>query len=677
MTVDISGDAHRDLSNRLRLWSGWADASLSFVAVPEGHASVNNDTHQFTADPEDLILNPNRVLRTVTPFRLRQEAVLTGALLHEAGHARYSHWDTEENLKGVSQAALDLAVLMEEARIEGRMTAEAETGAVPGAHDLAWTMRAAAAHLLPMTQVAADPDQALMDVLKSWALRAGRQYAVNAALGGTNKGHAMPHWVQDFTSLFHGVIVDHFDSDPARFTDHLLDHNMTASSAANRVIEQLIRMAQGAPSRDTNGYMVLTATRVLDLLFPETEEPPSVGGTGCGATSSTEPQPESDEDSEGGASDDDGEDGEGNTEPEDEGSGDEPGAGDSGEDEAEPEDSEEGPEADSEGDQSDEQGEGEGESTPEPSPLAAALSAMETSADAECEADAEDEKASTPKQSGSQGGSGTYVGDGGGYRDPSATEREIQDGAERFLRGLIAPSEKSHVVLTESPSSSVDGSALAAWKAGGQTRDPRFFRRIRRESAPAAPVKIAVLVDVSSSMDQLQKPSALLSWAIAAAAIDLRNFAGRGVQVESCMIHWGNEARVIQHNGELLPGIREHECREGTHAMAEAFDLVDQEMPGFFDLSERPENRLLVQFTDWELFGKQDKAGEILSRGFEAGINMLTVAPRGYSVRRSNLDDVMALAAKGGRAMLGTNTVLPYNPMFPEQVWEVAAETLA
>jgi hypothetical protein len=220
---------------------------------------------------------------------------------------------------------------------------------------------------------------------------------------------------------------------------------------------------------------------------------------------------------------------------------------------------------------------------------------------------------------------------------------------------------------------------MAAWKASGQVRDPQFFKRTRRSVEPMPPVKIALLVDGSASMDELQEPSALLSWALAAAAIDLANFAGRGTQVESCLIHWGSTARVIQHTNDPVPGIKEHQCAEGTSALGSALDLVEEEMPGFFDHAAdgKPVNRLLVNFTDWELSGwgtTKEAAFTKVRKALEVGVNMLTIAPSSYGRgSRTDLPDLLA----GCTVMRGHSTVMKYTVGRPEQVWDEASKALA
>lgn len=699
--VQVSDEAVRALAFKMREWSGWADSHLVFgnPGKVSPFASCDHSTRTFTANAERLILNPNRVLLTVTPFRLKQEAVLTGCLLHEASHARHSHWAprTMEQVKTfahgdgtpVTRQTMALARLLEEPRIEGLQARDADR---IGATGLGWTMRASAAHLVPMTELSVNPEQKIMDLIKSWALRAGRQIGLNH-----HTLHPLRHWVQDFTTLVHRAIKG-----------HLMNAGADDPSGDSRMIMNLL-LEMIRCEDDRGPTMIDTARDILALLFPETppEDQPEVGG-GCQSEPSPEDEkseqaeggdtPESESESgEGGEGDEEGEQGEGNTEPEDEGSGDEPGAGDSGQEEKadEPEsesgegeaDTEADTEAESEDvgatdstdtDEADDESDTEPESgTDTESELAQALSDIEHQCKSETEDETEDETEEEASAALAEPGHGAGTGGQGsmgeGWCNPTKDERTIQKGAERFLRGLIEPSEASKMSLTDSPAATVDGAALAAWRAGGQINAPNFFKRTRRNVEPSPPVKVAILVDVSGSMEELQKPSAILSWALASAALDLRNFAGRGQQIESCLIHWGSDARVIQRNGQMLPGIREVPCLEGTSAMHEALDLVAEELPGFFEVTERPVHRLLVQFTDWELSGWYRKeAAAKIREALEAGVNMVTVAPHDYSERRSDLPNILA----GSRVQRGMSTLMRYNKMFPEQVWDTAAESL-
>jgi hypothetical protein len=543
-----------------------------------------------------------------------------------------------------------VARLMEEPRIEGLMARDADR---IGAHSLGWTMRASAAHLMPMTTLATDPDQQIMDLITSWALRAGRQYALEH-----HTDHALRGWVQNFTTLLYSTFVTHLTAaqDRGADTDPMVD--------AQKIINGLIAMT--GVTDDTGPTMIDTARVVLDLLFPETdpsEEGQPMPGSGC-AESSDEDEAEQDEaEQDESAPSEDGEPDKGEDPTEDE-AGEGEGEPEAGEGEAEPE-------------------AGEGEAEPgatastgteegDQSELAKALASMEQEAKGETEEEVEEAETEAEEEvSGNGAGSGAGSGIEGGYRRPTKDERVIQKGAERFLREMIDMSESSTISLTDAPSSVVDGAALAAWKAGGQRSDPRFFIRTRRQIEPSPPVKVAILVDVSSSMDELQKPSAVLSWALSSASLDLQNFAGRGQRVESCLIHWGYSARVIQSPGEMLPGIKEHSCSEGTSAMAEALRLVKQEMPGFFDIGDQPVNRLLVQFTDWELWGHHDVT-PLIGEALASGVNMLTVAPQNYRPRSSSLDAIL----KGCPVQRGAASLLRYDPRSPDQVWKHATEAL-
>lgn len=666
--VHVSGEATAALAGLVREWSGWSNARL-VLADPRtvGHgsawASCQWDNRTFTANPETLVLNPHRVLLTITPFRLRQEAVLTGALLHEAGHARHSLWIpcTTEQVSGFRHSngdipnvkTVEFARLMEEPRIDGIMARDADS---VGARGLGWTMRAASAHLLPGTVLSADPNQKIMDLVTAWALRAGRQIAFNH-----HTGHTLRHWVGDFTSLLHQTIEAHLLG--------VMDDQIDAPAATREIMDLILDMIRCEDDRGST--MIDKARQVLELLFPETDEDDQPSpGAGC---QSEHGQPdesdESDESEEGeqGEGDEAGEGGEGDTEPEDDGSGDEPGDGDTGDD------GEEEGESDSEGESGQEEGatDSTDPSTDTESELAQMLADIEANAKSDTEEECDEEAQQVQPADGA--GTGGVGADGEEWRNPTPTERGIQKGAERFLRTIIAPSEASKIMLTDSPSATVDGAALSAWKAGGQVRTPHFFKRTHREIEPSPPVKIAVLVDVSGSMEELQTPSAVLSWALASAALDLRNFAGRGQQVESTLIHWGSTARVIQHNGEMLPGIREVGCYEGTSALHEAMELVESELPGFYDEGVT-ENRLIVHFTDWELSGWTKRvSAEWIHKALAAGVNMITVAPRDYSERRSDLADIVA----GAKVQRGTSSIMRYDERHPEQVWENAAAALA
>lgn len=669
--VDVSGDAVLALSKLVRSWTGWPDARLMF-GVPEGspHAECDHVTRTITANADTLVRNPNRVLRTVTPFRLRQEAVLTGILLHEAGHARHSHWlpctEAEAEAKPLvhsdgtvpTKQVVALARLMEEPRIEGLMARDADKINATG---LGWTMKASAAHLIPTTVLdVSNPNQTIMDLITSWTLRAGRQIGLNYWL----TSEPVRQWVTDFSELLHQSIVAHLSALPqapiSEDTFDEVDFNWDAVSPAgppsphveaSQIISDLREMIYELD--DDGPSMIDGAREVLRRLFPETPpEQMPMAGSGCGEEQGTP----SEESSPGAGSGEGTEEGAGADE-----------SGEQGED---------GGQGQSEGDEPGDGGSASSsrEPTPAEEALAKALAEMEAKAaeavGKESGAEAKKEPPKTKINSAGSGGTGST---GGGWRDPTKPEREIAKGAENFMRELISPTETNKVSLSDSPSATVDPAALAAWRADGGTRTPYFFKRTRREVEPSPPVKIAILVDVSSSMTVLQAPSAILSWALASAALDLRNFAGRGQQIESTLIHWGRTARVIQRNGEMLPGIREVACNEGTTAMGAALALVAEEIPGFFSASEKPVNRLLVQFTDWELWGSDHEIVTQLGDGLASGMNMLSVVPSGYAAGRSKLDTVLRKIP----VQRGTTSLIRYTPLFPDQVWESAMEALS
>lgn len=653
--IEISGAAHKAYADKVRMWSGWPKATLRF-AEPEvsPFASCNRATQVFTANPERLLLNPNRVLLTVNPFRLRQEAVLTGALLHEAAHARHSHWIPRNAVEAeafkhsdgsdVTPAEFSLAKTFEEARIEGIIAAEANT---IGADGLAWTLRASAAHLVPMTTLAADPAQALVDLIGSWGLRAGRQVALAYHIS-----HREPAWVHEFTALLHTTLCEHFEG--------MGESTGQAAVNSHVVIKTLITMARGTTDTgrglfkpdlnesDDGPFMVDQAKAVLSMLFPETPaDQMPMSSPGCGAGEG--------EDEGQGVSELPGEEGSEGTE-----------AGEAGPGEP---DTDEGEDGSGEGESGAESG--DGESSDGEGALAQALKEMEAKAKTETVEQSEDDAKAADAAQGGGSSPGSAI--GGGWRMPTKGEREVKGEAEKFLKDLIEPNVASKVRITDQPSSMIDGAALAAWKAGGQIKAPRFFQQVKRSVKPSPPVKIAILVDVSASMNILQKPSALLSWALAAACLDLRNYAGGGVQIESTLIHWGSTARIIQRNGEMLPGIREVGCHDGTTAMHQALELVEDEMPGFFDVKDVPENKLLVQFTDWKLAPHTTHQAAVpVGRALAAGVNMLSVVPSNYTARYTALGTILASA----KVQRGRNTLLKYNPNRPRDVWSSAAHAL-
>lgn len=641
-SVIISGEAHKHYASMFRLWSGWDEAGILFDdPMPfSPWAYTDHDTQTVVLDPDNLILNPNRLLLTMTPYRMKQEAVLTGTVLHEAGHARFSKWiprstDTSKaqtkklthsrahKKQPITKQTFAFARLMEEPRIEGLMARDAmKIGAV----GLAWTMRAAAAHLIPGTRLSDDPDQRVMDFITSWAYKAGRHLAVNNWI----RSHALNNWVMDLTAATEQEIQEHLFGRQARGAQ------CTPMVDSQKIMSLMMDMLW---CQDHDGpTMVDSAKTVLDLLYPPTDDDdadgddPNAPSPGGGCTSQPgESDDESDEQGDGGGQGQD--------------------------------------EADKPADQDDKQ------------KMLDALedAANEDSGQTEQEAEAEKQKDKGGDESkadpGLSGGKSNIDKITGKFRQPTPAEREIETGAQRFLRTMIDPTTSSKIALSSSPSSNIDAAAFAAWKASGQTGVPHFFKRTKRTTAAAPPVKIAVLVDVSSSMESLQAPSALLSWALASAAIDLRNFAGRGVQVESTLIHWGDVSQVIQKPGQLIPGIREVACDQGTSAMHLAFDQIEQEIPGFFEEkpADKPESRLIVQFTDWDLYGRcVSEMGPRMSKALASGVNHLSVFPNSYSMQRSDLNRIAAAAP----VQRGKNIVMTYDPSRPGEIWDTATKAL-
>jgi hypothetical protein len=640
--VNISGDAHRDLANLIRKWSGWPGAALVFgEPIPEvsPYAMTEQDEQRFTINANMLVLNPNRVLRTITPFRLRQEAVLTGVMLHEAAHARFSRWRPtkpgqtwthDDTGEPVTKAEASLACLMEEARIEGLMALKSEEF---GADGLDWTIRASAAALLPMTSEAL-AGATIMDLIKSWALRAGRQIALTHTVHLTQRT-----WVNDFNALLQRSLVDHCREVSGREVDGI--------TATQKLIEMVkwdgkdTGLSDDPAPDNTESWMVDMARDVLALLYPDGGAPEAGGGCAMPSQIQGQSGAEGDDQGSGGGSD-----------PSED---DSPGDGES--------------ESGIGASDTDDEGSGKGE---EPW-WAQDLRHVENEGSEQCRFESKEKQGETPpKPSMIKSAGGGDGGAMGGWREPDKDERGVAANAEKFLRDLINPSESSTVTVTDQPSATVDGAALSAWRAAGARTDPKFFRRTRREVEPTPPVKIAVLVDVSSSMSALQKPSALLSWALASAALDLRNFAGRGAQVSSCLIHWGTAVEVVQGVGGTLPGIREVPCNQGTRAMDRALALVEEQIPDFFTVPSKPENRLLVQFTDWELYGSLSQTTQYVSRALEAGVTMLTVAPPSGLGRSSRLATILRECP----IQRGHNTVINYSDSEPHAVWDEAARML-
>ena len=63
--VQISPEARRALSEKVREWTGWRTGSL-VLGKPgvSPYAECDHEAKTITVNPESLILNPNRVLLT-------------------------------------------------------------------------------------------------------------------------------------------------------------------------------------------------------------------------------------------------------------------------------------------------------------------------------------------------------------------------------------------------------------------------------------------------------------------------------------------------------------------------------------------------------------------------------------------------------------------------------------
>jgi hypothetical protein len=610
--VQVSGTAHKALVAKFRRWSGWSDATM-ILDNPRDHVKdalsdtglVDTEGHVMYLNINKVSLNPNRVLLTVNPFRLRQEAVMTGIMLHEAGHARHSHWREDEPATGaihddgspVTEQEMALACLMEEPRIEGLMCRDARS---LGAARLGWTMRASAAHLLPMTTLSRDPGQQIMDLISAWTLRAGRVISV-----ADHTGMTKPNWVLKFGSFLEDEIEEWLVS----------QDDDDADVHAQDIYTLLRAMVTADESHDYDTFMVDRARDVLKLLYPNGDGESNMPGGSCAVA---------------------------------------------------------GPEGTSEEDGAKSQ-------------AAVTLAEIEQRSDEETEADAESSEPADgedeTKNDPPGGGAGTSTSEWAQVpaRAPSKSERELQKHAEKFLRSIIAPVEHSVTRLSDSPAATVDGAALLAWKAGGQVRAPKFFKQSRREVLPSPPVDVAILGDISGSLSPLQYPQAVLAWALSAATVDLSNFAGRGQQIRSCMIHWGDKAEVVQHVGQRVDGIREVPCNDGTYALGPAMRLIEQEMPGFLDppTDGKPTNRLIVTFTDWDHSTQGlDDAYEQTVRALAAGVNIVSVTPgQGmgwYSEGRSLLTRVL----RENPGLPGVSSLTKYDALAPNQVWEEAARAL-
>ncbi len=669
--VNVSADAERELTRKMREWSGWADARLVIGAPPatvSPFAMTDFNRREFTVNVDALLRNPNRVLNRVTDFRLRQEAILTGAMLHEAGHARFTQWvprSKEELAKlrhsdgsKVTAQELAFARLLEEPRIEGWVWREATE---LGCDHVKWTMPVTAAALLPISKLSDDPNQQIMDVIQSWVLRAGRAEAIRRNI----ISDPMETWEAHLTQVLQEALTRHFtDQDPMS-----VGGGRGPETRTRAVMDALVDAIRIGLHTWSAGKLAV-ARGILNELFPETpvEDMPTPKGGTCG---------ESGDSGEGGS-----------PESGDSGEGDSPESGESGEGDSH----ESGDSGDSgEGDSLESGDSGEGDSG-EGSALTETELVLEDLAEqrranlekllAAAEGGFNRGIAKLEKREAADVGGNVMANKdkAAGFRPPRASDREMQREAEGFLRSMLSPSESNNLSLSESPSSTVDAAAMSAWRSAGGKRDPRFFVRSQRVTAPAPPIKIAVLVDISGSMEDLQAPSALMSWALSTAAEDMRNFAGRGAQIETTLIHWGSSVQTVCKNGDTLPGIREVRCTQGTSALRHAMRAAETEIPGIFDAPETPENRLLVLFTDWELsFLGGDEARAAVGDALSNGVNLLSVKPDVPYSKSSKMAAEcyreMVLRASASETR-GKEATVVYDPNNPSQVWSEAERLL-
>ena len=551
--VKLGPDVERGLSELFREISGRKTGTVTY-GKPKGspYASTNMQTYACTMNLDALIRNPYRNLRKINPYYLRLEAVMTGALLHEAAHALYSDDLIKiRQMDGVREDVKGLLTMLEEPRIE-RMLGESKRAA-----GLDWTMNVTAAVLIPpYTTSDASAEQELINLISAWILRAGRYMYARSVHGD---------WVYRFTVLLESAFARRLEEIQAQRGESPDPSKISPTDYAPQLRVRLAQLIT-EPSLRTEGRVAM-ATGFMEVLFPEDTGAsfPSPCGESMDVGEKDEPS---------------------------EGSG----------------------EAKSGVDSSDAQA------------LADAISEM-TEEMQEGARKAEDkEMTGVPSM-----GSGDAAKLGHNRRQPTPEERDIARSAGTMLRSLLDPSETSHVNLSSAPAATVDPAEMALWKAGGQRTEPRFFRRTSRASRPTPPVRVGIAVDVSSSMKILQTPSAQMAWALASAAHDLRNFAGRGSQVDSAMVHWNTQSEVIQPSGSQPRGLYEQRCSGGTSAMASALRDLDAELPGFLMGGEERENRLLVQFTDWGLNAGRDAARSLLTPAIRSGLKMLIVAPPKFS----------------------------------------------
>lgn len=534
MEYNISDAAVVALRDFARRASGDETLGFRFEYLDGKVSRYVPEHHRIEVDHTVLLRNPEGVLRIVTPFRLKQEAAITGAILHEVTRLRVSDLEevteykvavTTHSVAG-NPRVLEFARVIEEVRIDN---------SVENTEGLGWTVRATAAKALG----GIDWDSTeIMDVMVRSILTAGRFVFQNDP----------PEWARHEWTWLWGKVAEHLISTyPGRDVVPMEERIRTQLDAA-------------MTSAGKSAQRVLSAAHTtLSLLFPDNDAPeiPAPGQAG-GSTGAEGPDEEYYQDHM------------------------ETSAGETG---SEPS--------------------GESDDPGDPKGTLSTAAGLNT----------EYEKGFTPI----------------GRRGPGPPDRVVQQAASKFLASVIDPSTSTIRSLDDSPSSEVDPEALAVWRSAGADSEPRFFVRTRRETTPSVPAKIALLVDVSGSMDLLQAPSAQMSWALAAAAEDLSNYAGAGVNVEVVQVNWGSTARVVRHPGDPARTIDFYKCRQGTRAMHEAIELADEALGGsLLSTPERPENRLIVHFSDWVVQARSDLAAEFGAanlRALSAGTKILSVEP--------------------------------------------------
>lgn len=686
----ISPQAIETLRGYMKDWSGWDDLKLS-LGKPQQTSIGETDhlNHHITINPDEVLLNPNKVLTSVTPFRLRQEAVMTGVMLHEAAHARFSTWRprtpkdraiwTLADGSLVTPAIEQLAVLVEEARIEGAMATKYSpdigkklTDADKLTSSLLWTLLASAMKFVPATQLPTDPDEQVMSVISAWVLRSARMDRLPSyVLGGKVN---FSSWSKDYLAILHKTVLNHFErldlehpnaGDNQASTSPSPKHK---SGKTRRVLSLLQSMVawRDIPNTPTKAYYssrlkkrifpaalnVEFAAEVIGLLYPhlDDDQVPTPPTSGCGFGQPQDQQDQQDQ-QEGGQDN-----GQNQQDQKDQGG----------------QSNSDGSSSDSTGGSSSSAGSSQNQQLQQiqqqQEKLNKALQNLDRKAIQKIQQSVheivnsrEEIKLDTVLPQYTQ--------------TPTKEDRALADQASKFLRHRIDAAEVMISSLSDTPSANVDGAALSAWKASGQVQSPHFFRRDRRDVRPSPPIQIGILVDISGSMEPMQQPSARLAWSLASAARDLSNFAGRGTQVSMSMVHWGSTARVVVGANDKVQGLHIAPCNEGTHRMGDGLELLEREMPGFLRGSDVPTNRLLIQFTDWEIFGSGfSHAKAVLDLALDTELSMISVMPDENNFLNAGL--AQHNRAVGDHALSPRVKTMTFKKGDDDKVWETATALL-